>query len=159
MKNKAVIIVAAILLVGGAGALLLTTRNNTSSQSAHESDGHSHDAEELANLGELVDLTSQSTVTMDIKDFAYTKPNIKIKKGTRVTWTNRDGDQHNVMKEHEDSDTAHEAPAAKDVKPDVFAGPMLATGESYSFTFNESGVVPYHCAPHPYMKGAVTVVD
>lgn len=111
------------------------------------------------DIGEIVDLTSQTTVAMDIKDFKYARPNIKIKKGTTVTWTNRDTVEHNVMLEHPGGGAAHDAPKPNEIKPDVFAGPLLAQGESYSFTFNETGTDPYHCSPHPFMKGSVTVVE
>lgn len=121
------------------------------------SDGHhNNDSEEM---GDVVDLTDQSEVSMDIKDFKYEMPNIKIKKGTTVTWTNQDLMEHNVMQDHGDSGAAHDAPSKDDIQDDVFAGPLLAKGESYSFTFNEVESGPYHCSPHPYMKGSVTVVE
>lgn len=124
---------------------------------ATNSDGH-HDKSN-SDLGEVTDLTSQSEVAIDIKDFKYAKDNIKIKKGTTVTWTNRDAIKHNVMLDHQDGDVAHDAPTEEEVKSDVLAGQMLAKDESYSFTFNEVSTSPYHCSPHPYMKGSVTVVE
>lgn len=111
------------------------------------------------NQGDMIDLTNQTEVSMDIKDFKYEQPNIKIKKGTKVTWTNRDTVRHNVMAEHEGSDQAHNPPTADQVDPNELAGPLLAKGESYSFTFKEVNSQPYHCSPHPFMKGSVTVVD
>ena len=45
------------------------------------------------------------------------------------------------------------------MRPDVFAGPLLAKGERYSFTFTEADSYPYHCAPHPDMKGTVVVTE
>jgi plastocyanin len=61
------------------------------------------------------------------------------------------------MKEHDNDGDAHDAPAKDEVRS--VAGPLLARGESYSFTFNDAGSIPYHCSPHPYMKGSVTVVE
>lgn len=133
------------------------TAKTTTEHDATNSDGH-HDKSN-SDLGEVVDLTSQSEVAMDIKDFKYSKANIKIKKGTIVTWTNRDTIKHNVMMDHQDGDVAHDAPTKDEVKSDVLAGQMLAKDESYSFTFNEVSTAPYHCSPHPYMKGSVTVVE
>ncbi|HTE22326.1 MAG TPA: plastocyanin/azurin family copper-binding protein [Candidatus Limnocylindria bacterium] len=120
--------------------------------------GSSHDEGQAsgANTG---DLTNQSQVTIDIKDFAYSKADIKIKKGTKVTWTNQDTVQHNAMRDYSGSGAAHDAPKKEEVKADEFAGPMLAKSESYSFTFNETGSNPYRCSPHPQMKGTITVVD
>jgi plastocyanin len=33
----------------------------------------------------------------------------------------------------------------------------LATGQSYSFTFNTAGTFAYHCSIHPSMTGMVIV--
>ena len=133
---------------------------NQTTASEHDetnSDGHhDNDSEES---GDVLDLTAETEVFMDIKDYAYTKPNITIKKGTKVTWTNQDVVQHNVMAEHEGASQAHDPPIADQIDPDEFAGPLLERGESYSFTFNEASSNPYHCSPHPYMTGSVTVVE
>lgn len=123
-----------------------------------------HDGMNMANqpdqdIGAIADLTNQAEVTMDIKNFKYEKPNIKIKKGTKVTWTNQDAIKHNVMLEHEGSDKPHDPPTAAEVDPNQLAGPLLAKGESYSFTFDEVTANPYHCSPHPFMKGSVTVTE
>ena len=118
-----------------------------------------HDKEAMETEGEMLDLTNQSEVAIDIANFAYSKPNIKIKKGTKVTWTNQDTVKHNAMKEHEGHEEVHQALTKEQVKPDVFSGPMLAKGETYSFVFNSVGVDPYHCAPHPRMQGTITVVE
>ena len=105
------------------------------SGTCEHAEDHAHDSEE-ADLGPAVDLTGETAVQVDIKDYAYTRPNIKIAEGTRVTWTNQDTLPHNVMQE-----------------PDVFAGPLLAKGERYSFTFTKVGSYPYHCSPHPLYAG------
>lgn len=133
------------------------TEAKTGSHDATNSDGH-HNADNQAT-GEAIDLTNQAEVSIDIKDFKYSQQNIKIKKGTKVTWTNQDSVQHNVMKSHDKDGTAHDAPSKDEVKPEVLAGPLLAKGESYSFTFNKVESNPYHCSPHPYMTGSVTVIE
>ncbi len=140
--------------------VLFNDRNSPSASSdehAAGGDDHAHQHADAADLGPVVDLTGQSKVQIDIKDYAYSQPNIQVTKGTKVTWTNRDAVGHNVMKEHDEGDEAHEAPSADEVRDDVFAGPLLAKGERYSFTFNEVGSYPYHCAPHPDMQAVVVV--
>ena len=161
-KNiKLLIVLLVIVLVGGGFFIWQQSRNNsTTSTSEHDetnSDGHHDNDSEVS--GDVLDLTAESEVFMDIKDYVYTKPNIKIKKGTTVTWTNQDVAQHNVMAEHEGSNQAHDPPSADQIDPNEFAGPLLDRGESYSFTFNEVSSNPYHCSPHPYMTGSVTVVE
>lgn len=96
-------------------------------------------------------------MTINIKDFKYQKQNIKIKKGTKVTWINRDSMEHNVMKQHEGEEHAHAAPEHGEATEGL-ESPLIVQGESWSYTFNEVGTENYHCAPHPYMKGSVTVI-
>lgn len=85
------------------------------------------------------------TVAMDIKDFAFSKESIKIKKGTKVVWTNQDSAKHDVTPDSE-------SPAFK-------ASELLAKGEAYEFTFDTVGTYSYKCSPHPYMKASVEVVE
>ena len=153
-------VVGAVIAVGL--LVFFDDRNSPSADSSEHSagaDDHAHHHAEEADLGTVVDLTGQSTVQINIKNYAYARPNIQVTKGTKVTWTNQDAVAHNVMKEHDDGDQAHEAPSANEVRDDVFAGPLLAKGEHYSFTFNEVGSYPYHCAPHPYMQAVVVVTE
>ncbi|MEX2352136.1 MAG: multicopper oxidase domain-containing protein [Balneolaceae bacterium] len=90
-------------------------------------------------------------VTVRIKGNSFYPKTIDITPGTRVTWINEDvfsylsgefSGIHNVV--------ATEG-------PDLFASPMLAHAESYSYTFEEVGDYSYMCTPHPYMLGKVTV--
>jgi amicyanin len=82
---------------------------------------------------------------VEIKDFAFSPAAITVKKGTKVTWTNKDSTQHNISP---DTETA-----------DFKASELLAQGESYSVTFNTVGTFSYHCTPHPYMKASVIVTE
>lgn len=149
----AVIVTVALIAVA-----FISSPDRSNNHDDSNSDNH-HSSNEPQSTAPLEDLTSQNTVNIDIEDFAYSKANIKIKKGTKVIWTNRDTMEHNVMMDHQDSGSPHDAPSPDEVKSDVLAGPLLAKGESYSFTFNEVSTAPYHCSPHPYMKGSVTVVE
>ena len=39
----------------------------------------------------------------------------------------------------------------------MFSSPVLETGESYEFTFNEAGTYLYWCRVHPPRVGTITV--
>jgi plastocyanin len=39
----------------------------------------------------------------------------------------------------------------------VWSSPLLATGATYTQAFSAVGSYPYHCTPHPGMRGTVTV--
>jgi plastocyanin len=83
--------------------------------------------------------------TIEIKNYSFMPNKIKIKKGTTITWINRDIASHTVTID----DKNKGGPRSKFIKK----------GEKYTFTFSEVGIFPYHCQPHPYMKAVVEVVE
>ena len=87
--------------------------------------------------------SAKSTDAVDIKGFAFTPGDITVKAGAAVTWTNRDSVKHNVVVDSGEG-------------PD---GPLLAKGETYSYTFDKPGTYPYHCDPHRSMTGTVYVTE
>ncbi len=79
---------------------------------------------------------------VSIDNYTFVPGNRTIKKGTTVTWTNHDIASHTIT-----GDTG---------------GPqsgLIPQGGRYSYTFTSVGTFPYHCEPHPYMKGIITVTE
>lgn len=94
---------------------------------------------------------SQATAaeSVHIQDYTFMPQNLTVKKGTKVTWTNEDSVRHNVVSE---SDSPQKG----------LNGPLLAKGESYSFTFDTVGTYKYYCTPHASMSSmhaTVTVTE
>jgi plastocyanin len=83
----------------------------------------------------------EGVTAVAIEGFAFSPANIVVDAGTTVTWTNRDRAGHTVT-----SDEGGELDSE-----------LLGRGETYAHTFERPGTYAYHCAPHPYMKGLVTV--
>lgn len=78
-----------------------------------------------------------------IRNFAFTPDTVRIRPGAKVTWVNCDapgGEPHTST-----SDT------------EAWSSPLLQAGASYTREFTDAGVFPYHCQPHPGMRGAVIV--
>ncbi|MFF2503548.1 cupredoxin family copper-binding protein [Streptomyces sp. NPDC058067] len=77
-----------------------------------------------------------------IKNFAFSPTRLKVKVGTRVTWTNQDTDAHTVTSAGS-------------------GGPLhsaaLATHATYSYTFTKPGTYAYLCTIHPFMTATVEV--
>jgi plastocyanin len=57
-----------------------------------------------------------------------------------VVWKNEDSDWH----------TAHSN------IPEFYSG-IIQPGSSFTHTFERTGIYPYHCDPHPWMTGLITV--
>lgn len=80
------------------------------------------------------------TLTVEIRELAYGREEIRVAPGTTVTWVNRDPLVHTVT----DDDGSFDSDS---IEPDA----------SWSRTFDENGTFSYHCTPHPFMTGRVVV--
>jgi plastocyanin len=85
---------------------------------------------------------AESTNAVTISNYAFAPANITVKVGTKFTWTNQDAVKHTV--------TGDNGGPSSD---------LFGRGQSYSYTFDKAGSFAYHCLPHPYMKGNVTVTN
>jgi plastocyanin len=77
-----------------------------------------------------------------IDDFAFGPAALTVAAGTRVEWTNRDGEPHTVVS----ADT-----------PARFKSDALDTGDRFAVVFDKPGTYKYFCSVHPQMTGAVVV--
>jgi len=103
---------------------------------------------------EETDMIIKSDVIMPTKvsrpgcetdDRCYIPSFIIVEKGKQVTWINEDSAFHSV------TSGFYGAPS------DLFDSGYLDPFESYTFTFNETGIYDYHCTLHPWMEGQVKV--
>jgi plastocyanin len=93
-------------------------------------------------LSSAVGAKKRPTKTVLIQGFKFKPANITIKRGTKVRWINKDGTQHTA--------TANNGRS--------FNSGLLRKGERYSHRFKSTGKKPYHCKPHPFMRGSITVI-
>ena len=75
---------------------------------------------------------------INIQNFAFSPATLTIKKGEAVTWTNNDSAPHQIKSATVNSE-------------------LMSKGQTFSFTFNDTGTFDYICAPHPSMKGKIIV--
>jgi plastocyanin len=91
-------------------------------------------------LSSAVGAKKRPTKTVLIQGFKFKPANITIKRGTRVRWINKDSTKHTA--------TANNG---------AFNSGLLRKGQTFSRTFRTVGKKGYHCKPHPFMRGSVTV--
>jgi plastocyanin len=84
--------------------------------------------------------TSSLSSYVTISNFAFDPKELTVSKGTKVTWTNNDSVNHTIT-----SDSG------------AFESGDLAKGDSFSFTFNDTGSFSYHCKIHPLMTAKIIV--
>ena len=75
-----------------------------------------------------------------MRNFAFTPARIEIAAGTTVRWKNNDPVAHTVTADDGSLDSG-----------------LIDGGATWSRTFDRPGEYPFHCTPHPFMKGVVVV--
>lgn len=75
-----------------------------------------------------------------IESNTFKPADITIKVGETITWINKDSYNHTI----------------EGINGEIDSGNM-ASGEEFSFTFNNEGTFDYICGIHTFMKGKVTV--
>ena len=88
-------------------------------------------------LGGLTARAQEVTVTID--NFTFTPPELTVKVGDTVTWTNHDDIPHAI------------------VSAGKFKSKTLDTDNTFSFTFTSAGDYKYFCSLHPHMTGTIKV--
>jgi plastocyanin len=84
-------------------------------------------------------------------DQRFNPSNITIPVGAEVTWINEDESEHTVTSGNV-ANQVHER-----IYDGRFYSGILGSEGSFSHIFNEPGVYPYFCSPHPWMTGFVIV--
>lgn len=110
--------------------------------------------------GNLIDLTDEDTVTVDVGasgntgSFAFDPAGLVISAGTEIEWEwTGEGNPHNV-------DAAPEEQLGESDYTFSSGDPVGGSGVKYARTFEESGIALYHCDPHHSlgMKGGIAIV-
>lgn len=83
-----------------------------------------------------------SANTVTIQDFAFAPAVLTVKKGTTVTFINKDAVQHSAV-----------ADSGK------WQSDLLKQNQTYTRVFDTVGKFTYHCGPHNYMKGTIEVTE
>ncbi len=141
-KIVVVVVVALIIIVGGA-ALIYANKGNPYNNPAPNTSTDMNNMN-MKSKNSSSSSNPQATNSVTIQNFAFSPSAITVKKGTTVTWTNKDSTTHTVTEVDSKS-----GPNSGNLEP----------GKSYSFTFNTPGMFSYHCAIHTNMTGTVTVTE
>ena len=98
----------------------------------------------VAGAHQPQDMMGQSTTPkmwkVAIEDFYFEPADAAIQPGDTIMWVNEGNTPHTVT-----SDDGQ------------FDSEVLYSGESFMFTFPETGTFSYHCEIHPSMTGSVSV--
>ena len=89
---------------------------------------------------QAVEATAQASgaKTVDISHFAFHPPTLKVKRGSKVAFTNSQNVTHTASS------------GSFDTKG-------IAPGSTVTVRFGKKGTFAYHCKIHPFMKGKIVV--
>lgn len=136
MKKVAAIALVVLILAGGAYALLHKSSKGPGTTSIIPASSTSNT--NTSTVGPSSQAATTNAVTID--DMVFSPNTVKVSKGTKVTWTNKDNTVHTVT-------GVNGGPDSGNINP----------GKSYSFTFDTAGTFTYHCNLHSSMTGTVIV--
>lgn len=133
---------------GYSGVAFLTPGDGTTTVSVYltspyeeeAEEGTAEAAEDEEEAADTDEATAGGEEAIAIEGFAFGPAELTVPAGTTVTWTNNDGAPHTV--------TADDG---------SFGSENLATGDTFSFTFDTPGTYTYHCEIHPSMTATITV--
>jgi plastocyanin len=81
-----------------------------------------------------------ANVEVKIDNFTFAPTTLVVRKGTQITWTNRDDIPHTVVENNK-----------------LFKSHVLDTNEKFTFTPTQPGTYKYYCSIHPKMTAEVVV--
>lgn len=134
MKKKLLIVLILLAVIGGA----LWVWDNRQIKSAPAKSPDSSYTPDAKN-------PPVATNQVVIHDYEFTPADITVKKGTTVTWTNKDLVAYTVVEDDGQTGGPASSPIPKD--------------QTYSFKFAKSGLFHYHNSLDPNMTGTVTVTE
>ena len=84
---------------------------------------------------------SAKTINISIINFTFNPGVISINRGDTIIWTNNDSVPHQIKGDNLSN----------------LGGQVMSNGQTYSYTFNDTGTFAYHCNIHPSMTGSIIV--
>ena len=97
-------------------------------------------------------ITLEGEVELSMRNKRFEQTEIQVKKGTTVTWINKDNSDPEYMPIHT---VAIDLLNVKSPDLEVSGGARAV----WSYTFNEIGEFEYYCSIHPVMTGKIIVVE
>jgi plastocyanin len=90
---------------------------------------------------ERTDASGSAAATIEIRDLRFPSDTTTVRVGEAVRWVNLDPVEHTVT-----------------FDDGGMTSPLFGLRGAYRQVFDRPGVYPYHCTPHPFMRGVVKVV-
>jgi plastocyanin len=95
----------------------------------------------------IIEIVSGAVVEGNL-NYVPNKPTVTLSINNKVIWQNNDDTAHTVTPDHRSEDS---------YSGDFGSSGVIKPGEIYEFLFTEPQDIPYHCTPHPWMEGTISL--
>ena len=129
MNKNLLIAIVAVVILGIGGFLFFSGKYSAPPTSV-----------ENTPTSETQEFASDS-VSIETENFAFSPKTIKVKAGGTISFTNKDSVSHTFTAD----DGSFDSGLVGDNQTKTITAP------------SEPGEYPFHCTPHPYMKGTLVV--
>ncbi len=92
---------------------------------------------------ETVAQSTGPSVNVDVSLFGFEPATVKIDKGATVVWTNTSTEDQTII--------------GSSTNGQSFASPVLTSGQSFSYLFDQDGTFEYYSTYNPALKASITV--
>lgn len=96
----------------------------------------------------VIEIIPGSALMDQVDNYVPKRPSLQLGVDNFVIWDNLDDTAHTVTPDHRHEDSYSGSFGSTGV---------IMPGEKYEFLFTEPQEIDYHCEPHPWMKGKITV--
>lgn len=148
---KKIKVLAALAIVAGAGYIAYWVQEPV--QIKAEVTGADVVAESIMSdmpqdtLGETslvaLETSTSPSVNVDVSLFGFEPATVKVDKGTTVIWTNTSTEDQTIVGSSEEGQS--------------FVSPVLASGDSFSYQFDQDSSFQYYSTYNPALKASITV--
>ena len=110
-------------------------------------------SEEILNPSESTQISIVEGSSLPDNEFFFNPKEVRASLGlsNKVVWTNDDITAHTVTTDNDYEDPTN---GRFDTMPTIG---LIPPGGTFEFTFTEDGEYLYHCEPHPWMTGKVSI--
>lgn len=136
--------VIAVIVAMGAGIVFYTSFYLPESLAIPLVDEHTLNPDETT----VINMIEGSANENQADNFLPKLPNIELAKNNLVIWTNSDDTPHTVTPDHGTVDR---------YSGKFGSDGLILAGETYEFLFTEENEISYHCSPHPWMSGTLSI--
>lgn len=141
--GKVIAIIALVVILAGGGFVIYNSNHKNGSTTTLSTSNTATPPPSASTPAATATPSTATGSSVAIENFMFSPAALTVKKGTTVTWTNKDSAAHTVTS----------------TDGGKLNSSTLNKGQTYAFTFDTTGTFNYKCTFHSNMTATVTVTE